>query len=82
MKSNYYIARQGYTVHPDDPGFNTRTEARKALRNDALEELRNARRAGWKRAAIIAKGPDHRVIHAMRDENSPMWARLSVTTFS
>lgn len=82
MKSNYYIASQGYTVHPSDPGHPTRTAARKALRSEAAGELRNARRAGWKSAAIIAKGPDHRAIHAMRDEQSPMWARLSVTTFA
>jgi hypothetical protein len=82
MKSNYYIARQGYTVHPEDPGFDTRTEARKNLRSETMQELRNARSAGWKSAAIIAKGPDHRAIHASRSEDSPMWARLSVTTFA
>ena len=81
MKSNYYIASQGYTVHPSDPGFDTRTEARKALRSEASSELKNARRSGWKSAAIIRKGQDHRVIHATRDEQSPMWARLSVSTF-
>jgi hypothetical protein len=74
----YFLSFQGYTIHPDNLGCRTRTEARKQLRQAAREELRDARRAGWKSAAIIAKTPDHRAIQANRQDESPLWARIAV----
>lgn len=76
----YYLKFQGYTIHPEDPGYSTITEARKELRKAAKEECLAAKRARWKSAAIIAKGKDHCAIHASRHEESPLWTRICVVS--
>lgn len=76
----YYVKHYGYLLPEDDPGHATITAARKELQQAAKESLADARSRGWKRAAIIAKGPDHRAIHAMRHEDSPLWQRISIVS--
>ena len=76
----YYLSHQGYTIHPQDPGFPNLKSARKALQDAEKSDLHDARRK-WKRAVIIAKTPNHRAIHAMRDENSPLRSPIAIVSF-
>lgn len=76
MKLRYYITATGYTIHPQDTGFETLKEAKEALREAANDELRRAR-CKWK-TAHAARSPLSVTITANRDTRSALWTNLSI----
>lgn len=81
MKPRYYLSFQGYNIAPNDPGFPTLKDARAALSESAQIDKTDARRRGWKSAAIIKQGTNGYTVQANRERQSPLWSSCAIVSF-
>ena len=80
MKTRYYLSFQGYTIAPNDPGFAALKEARAALRESAQIDKTDARRRGWKSAAVIMQSKNGYTVQANRERQSPLWSSCAIVS--
>lgn len=76
MNTRFFLTFYGYTVHPSDPGFASKKEARAEQTAIIKEDMAAARRK-WKRAFLFRNG-DSFAIHAARDKQSARWSAGSI----
>ena len=72
----YYIRTSGTTIHPQDPGFATKGEARKEMAAIVADELQYCR-SRW-RSAVKRRTGDLVTITQGTSPHSNLWTRISI----
>ena len=75
----YYIRTSGTTIHPQDPGYATKGEARKEMAAIVAAEIKYCR-TRW-RSAVKRRTGDCVTITQTSSPHSNLWTRIGITSF-